>query len=386
MCAGTVSFIGVGDVHVERPDGENVFRHVQKYFDEADLLFANSEQMYGSGHTAARAHATYSHRRGAEIAARVGFDVISFANNHALDWGPAGLLDTLKRAEAAGVRAIGAGGSLTEAREPAVIEKKGVRIGFLAYSCTGPAHYAAEDGKPGYAPVHAVTTYEQVDYQPGTPPRIRSQPIPKQLTTMEQDIRGLRGKVDAVVASFHWGLHFVPAVIPEYCRTVGHAAARAGASLVLGTHAHMLKGIEIFEGIPIFYGTGNFAFEMGLLPENNVGLGEVLEWLTSHYRFRLDPEYPTFPQHPDSRYTLMVEACFTKDGLQECRIIPCLINKQSEPEPVLEGSYGAAAVVKYLRWVTEEERLNAVYERIDNSRFVVRASEVGAESIRVPKS
>lgn len=378
MSAETVSFIGVGDVHFERPDGQNIFRHVQKHFDEVDVLFANSEQMYGSGHTAARAHATYSHPRGAEIVADVGFDVISFANNHAMDWGPEGLLDTLRQTEAAGVRTIGAGATINEARKPVVIEKKDVRIGFLAYSCTGPVNYAAEDDKVGYAPVHAITTYEQVDYQPGTPPKIHSEPIAEQLATMEADIRVLSSEVDAVVVSFHWGVHFVPAVIPEYCRTVGHAAAKAGASLILGTHAHMLKGVEVFGGVPIFYGTGNFAFEMGVLPENKMGLDQVLEWLTTHYRFTPDPEYPTFPQHPDSKYTLMVEADFTKDGLQECRIVPCLVNKQSEPEPVFEGSDDVDTVMNYIQWVTAEEHLNAVYERIDDTRFVIKASGVTA--------
>ena len=378
MSADTVSFLGVGDIHFERPDGESIFRHVQEHFDQADVLFANSEQMYGSGHTRARAHATYAHPRGAEIVSRVGFDVISFANNHAVDWGPAGLLDTLRRTAAAGVRTVGAGATIREARKPVVIAKKGVRIGFLAYACTGPKHYAAEDDKPGYAPVHAVTTYEQVDSQPGTPPRIHSEPVAEQVAAMEADIRDLERDVDAVVVSFHWGLHFVPAVIPDYCRAVGRAAARAGASLILGTHAHMLKGIEVFEGVPIFYGTGNFAFEMGVLPENRVGLDAVLDWLTAHYRFKLDPEYPTFPQHPDSKYTMMVEADFTRDGLRECRIVPCLVNRHSEPVPVLEGSDDADTVMNYLRWVTAEEHLNAVYERIDDARFVIKASGVAA--------
>ena len=118
MSADTVSFIGVGDVHFERPDGESIFRHVQSHFDRADVRFANSEQVYGSGHTRVQAHATYPHPRGAEVVAGVGFDVISFANNHALDWGPDGLLDALRRTEAAGVRTIGAGATITETSTP----------------------------------------------------------------------------------------------------------------------------------------------------------------------------------------------------------------------------------------------------------------------------
>ncbi len=369
----SVTLIGIGDVHFERDDGESMFRHVQPFFDAADVVFANSEQVWGTGHAAARAHATYPHPRGADVLAKVGIDVVSFANNHAMDWGAGGLLATLQLAADAGVRAVGAGATLAQARRPVVVERNGARIGFLAYACTGPASYAAEGDRAGYAPVHATTRYEQVDSQPGTPPRIHTTPVAEHVAAMAQDIRDLRRRVDAVVVSFHWGLHFVPAVIPDYCFAVGRAAAAAGATLVLGTHAHMLKGVEIHDGVPIFYGTGNFAFEMGLLPEHRHGLDEVLAWLTSHYRFALDPAYPTFPQHPDGRYTMMVEARFGQGGLRDLAIVPCLVNTRSEPVPVRRGTPEADEVVAYLRWVTREERLNAAFDWIDDARLAVRA-------------
>lgn len=378
MTDESVLLLGVGDIHFERPDGESIFRHVQPYFDKADILYANSEQMYAAKATAAREHPTYSHPRGGEIVAKVGFDVVSFANNHTLDWGPQGLLDTVEATRKAGVHPLGAGATISEARLPVILERKGVRIGFLGYCCTGPNHYAATESSVGYAPVHATTRYEQVDYQPGTPPKIHSEPLPEHLAQMERDIADLAQKVDAVVISIHWGLHFVPAVVPDYCRTVGHAAVRAGAALILGTHAHMLKGVEVFEGVPIFYSTGNFAMEMGAKPGNMAGLSDTMQWLSRHYRFTVDPNYPLTPGHPDGKYTLMVEADFTKSGLQACRVIPCLVNRDAEPEPALQGSRGAETVMAYMERVTAEEGLNAVFERVDEARLAIRAGAPAA--------
>lgn len=372
--SASVLLVGVGDIHVERPDGESIFSHVRPYLQGADLVFANSEQLYSGAGAPAKPHPCSRRADGADMAAASGFDVISFANNHSMDWGPDCLLDTLVQMRRAGIHPVGAGANIAAARAPEILTRNGIKVAFLAYACTGPLSYAAEEDKVGYAPVHATTTYEQVDYQPGTPPLIRSQPIPEQLAAMEHDIASAKQQCDAVVVSFHWGIHFVPAEIPEYCAIVGRAAVDAGASLILGTHAHMLKGIELYKGVPIFYGTGNFAFELGMSEDNKEHIHEMVDRIRDHYGFELDPEYPYFPMHPDSRFSFMVEADISRAGVTGCRIIPCLINPRCEPVPAAAGSPEAARVLDYLERITREARLNTSFTRVDDMRLAVTCS------------
>ena len=78
---------------------------------------------------------------------------------------------------------------------------------------------------------------------------------------MEEDIRAAKARADVVIMSIHWGIHHVPGMLADYQFTVGHRAIDAGADLILGTHAHLIKGIEIYKGKAIFFSLGNFAEE-----------------------------------------------------------------------------------------------------------------------------
>ncbi len=86
------------------------------------------------------------------------------------------------------------------------------------------------------------TIYEQVDYQPGTPPRIVTMPYKEDLAAMIEDIKNLKTLVDVVIVSIHWGLHIIPRVIPMYCPDIGHAAIDAGADLILGNTSPHIEG------------------------------------------------------------------------------------------------------------------------------------------------
>ncbi len=65
-----------------------------------------------------------------------------------------------------------------------------------------------------------------------------------------------RAQADAVIVSMHWGLHFSFADLADYQRIAGHAAVDAGADLVIGRHTHILKGVEVYRGVPIFHSLG----------------------------------------------------------------------------------------------------------------------------------
>lgn len=81
---------------------------------------------------------------------------------------------------------------------------------------------------------------------------------------MERDIATLKSQVDVVIVSMHWGIHFQKAKIPMYEREVGKLAIDAGADLILGTHAHILKGIEVYKKKVIFHSLCNFGMDASL--------------------------------------------------------------------------------------------------------------------------
>lgn len=162
-----------------------------------------------------------------------GFNVVSLANNHTMDFGPDGLAQTIEALDSAGVAHAGAGSNLAEARRPVLIEAAGKRIAILAYSVTLPENYYAEADKPGTAFAHE--------------------------TQVRADIAAARRQADIVLVSFHWGQEH-KTVLRDYQIQLGHAAIDAGAAAVIGHHPHILQGVERYRDGVILYSLGNFTF------------------------------------------------------------------------------------------------------------------------------
>jgi len=165
----------------------------------------------------------------------IGPDVVTLANNHTLDYGQEALLDTCMVLDEAGIVRIGAGSNLEEAKKAEILEVKGKKIGFLAASRVYPgASWAAAPGRPGM-----MSTYD-----------------PAMLLA---EIRALRPLCDYLVVYVHWGIE--RNTTPEaYQKTMGRQYIDAGADLVVGSHPHVLQGIEYYKGKPILYSLGNFVF------------------------------------------------------------------------------------------------------------------------------
>jgi poly-gamma-glutamate synthesis protein (capsule biosynthesis protein) len=173
-----------------------------------------------------------------------GVDVVSLANNHLVDFGPEGLFDTLSTLDTAGVKHFGAGRTLAEARVPAIVDVKGVKVALLGYFFLGdrniePSQVIATDEQPGVAGHHSDLAVMKA--------------------MLEADIRAAKTKADHVIPFFHWGRE--GKVQPEpYQVELAHAAIEAGAAAVLGSHPHVLQGIEVYKGAVIAYSLGNFVF------------------------------------------------------------------------------------------------------------------------------
>ena len=255
-----IILIALGDIILQGDKPETMFDHVIDVLHSGDIVFANCDQTYSDkGYNPSRGLADASGPRNIPALIHASLDVVSLANNHTLDWGYDNLLDTLERLSKTEIKVVGVGKNLAEVRLPIIKESKGNRVGFLAYGCIGPDGYEAWEDKPGYAPMRAWTIYDKWDYQPGTPPQIVTLAYKDDLAAMEEDVRKLKSQVDVVMVSFHWGLHFQHAVIPMYEFEVAHAAIDAGADIIIGGHAHILKGIEVYKGKVIFHAMNNFA-------------------------------------------------------------------------------------------------------------------------------
>lgn len=352
-----ITFVGVGDVIIDREDPATMFRHVADVFRSADIAYANMEQVLTDKGTPDPRQAVYGSAKIVDAYVANQIDVVSTATNHIGDWGQEGILGTLETLKAAGIPYCGAGENLTEARKPAIIERKGTKVGFLNFCTVHLPEYAATDTRPGLAPIKVWTVYEKVDFQPATPPLIVSITHKEDLALLVEDVKSLKAQVDVVVLCMHWGQHLMPAIIPDYCIEIGHAAVDAGADIVLGSHTHILKGIEMYKGKPIFYSLGNFALELGphMRDHKHVGM--------------LDKLYRVKSWH-DRRKTMMAKVIIEDGKVARVSYIPCYERDDKEPEIVKRSDPRAEDIFNYVNDISESEGL-AVHFEWDGDEVVV---------------
>lgn len=267
MGRSEVVLVAVGDVHPDRPEPETLFDLVAAEIRSGDLAFCALECLLSEKGVLRQDKANPIHRvapsnvRSLESA---GFNVVSFAGNNALDYGPEAFLDTIDLLRNHQMAVVGVGKNLRQARSPVVVNVNGTRIAFVSHCSILPKGYDATDKRPGVAPLKVRTFYEPLENiyyeQPGTPCRTITVPDPDDLEAVIASVREARGLADVVVASFHWGVHWVYD-LATYLPEVAYAAIDAGADLVLGHHPHCLQAIDVYKGKAIFYSLGNFAFE-----------------------------------------------------------------------------------------------------------------------------
>ncbi|MBI2908217.1 MAG: CapA family protein [Chloroflexi bacterium] len=370
MAKGSISLCAVGDLCIKRDDADSILDMARPTLKKADVLFGQLETNI-SDRGAPQVHAGSPMRAATKSISAytgAGFDVLSFASNHTLDWGNEALADTIEITKRNGIQTIGVGENLAEARRPAIVECEGVKVGFLAYSSIIPAGYAASSEKPGCAPIRVSTFYEAIEFQPGTPCRIITIPNRQDMQDLKEDIEALRPNVDVLVVSMHWGVHFVPAVVATYQVDVGRAALDWGADIILGHHAHILKGIEVYKGKVIFYSLGNFAFDQLLARRLSSARARESQEL---YKFELDPEYPTYAFPADSRKS-MIAKCDIVDGrIDRVCYLPVMMNKNGQPEVLPPGDPRAQEVFDYVAWTIQDQKLNATF-RYEGGEAIVQ--------------
>lgn len=363
----SVVLYGVGDVGpIHEPmDAYSVL--ARPALAAADIRFGQCERVY-SERGALQLHSGGAHSRVkphmASVFSDCDFDVVSVASNHAMDWGADALLDTLDLFDQKGIRTIGAGRNLAEARRPAILEKNGVRVAFLAYCSILNEGYAAGPHSAGVAPLRAHTYYQSVDYQAGVPPRVVTVPYEEDLAAMLDDVRAAKQNAEAVVLSLHWGIHFVPRIIADYQVTCAKAAFAAGADLILGHHAHTPKAIGVHDGKTCFYSLSNFIMSS---TAKSVVAAAAFE---KKYGVKLDPDYPHLAYGEDAKRSLIAKAVITKSGVERTAFLPVLIDRQLRPEVLKRGDTRFDDSVRFM------DQVSADFDH----RFVIDNDEVGIAS------
>jgi poly-gamma-glutamate synthesis protein (capsule biosynthesis protein) len=260
------------------------------------------------------------------------------------------MVDTRDLLNSRGIQVTGAGRNLADARKPAIVERHGIKVGYLGYCSGGHAGSEAGPDKPGITTLRVKTCYETRG--PHQPVRVRTEPNAKDLAMLVEDIATLRKQVDIVVLAFHSGVIRLPRVIADYQVTVAHAAIDAGADLVVGHAPHIPKAVEVYKGKVIFYSLGVFAMTKTFAAPS----WNEPAWQHGAVRNHtdLDPDYPLMPYGKATTLGLLAKAQFTKGGIQRVSFLPMKIDGRYRPEVVRNGDKRFAEILAYMEWVSED--------------------------------
>jgi len=318
---------------------------------EADLRFVNCMRAYSArGIRMAHAPQACQPPEMAAIFSDGLFDAVCLANNHSCDAGLEAMLDTRALFHGRGIAAAGAGRDLAEARSPAILERRGVRVGYLCRTSLGRPEDAAGDDRPGIARLRIETTYETRG--PHRPVRVRTTPHPEDLALLAADVAALRRQVDVVVLAFHAGITWLPRMIPDYQVAVAHAAVEAGADLVIGHAPHLPKAIEVYQGRTIFYSLGVFAMTKPFAAP----AWQEPAWAHGAVRNHndLDPGFPLMPYGRGTSLSLLARLQVAPGGRPRVSFLPMAIDALYRPEVLRCRDDRFDEVVRYLDWASQD--------------------------------
>lgn len=242
----TITVAAVGDMIFDRKVKELVMREggsaplaeVASRLSAADVAIGNLESTIAeSGTKNAEKDVTFrGHPAGIDALKLAGFDAVSLANNHMLDYGPDPLTDTIEALDDAGIGHAGAGADKTAAWTPATIEVDGAKVAYLAFTHVLPPGFLAGDSKPGVAS-------GKMD-----------------LALIDEAVREAKRTHDYVIVSFHWGVEYEDFANGDQIAKA-HRVIDAGADMVLAHHPHVIQGVEFYNGKLIAYSLGDFVFD-----------------------------------------------------------------------------------------------------------------------------
>jgi poly-gamma-glutamate capsule biosynthesis protein CapA/YwtB (metallophosphatase superfamily) len=225
------------------------FREAKSVLEAADITAGNLESPITLRGTGAqdKQYVFRGPKEALPAIKKAGFDFMSLANNHTLDYGQVGLSDTMEALDDVGLPHAGAGSDDREAFTPAYIDAKGVTVAFVAVTRVVPeVSWKADRANPGlaetYTPTRAVAA-----------------------------IKEAKKNADLVVVMVHWGEETKERPV-KHQTYLAHTFVDAGADLVIGSHPHVLQGFESYNGKWIAYSLGNFVFSTTSTKSSETGV------------------------------------------------------------------------------------------------------------------
>ena len=271
------------------------FAGVKPLLEAADIAIANLECPFTERGVKLKKNFNFRARRElVKILEEGGVDVVSLANNHTNDWGEDGVKDTLRTLDHARIAHFGAGMNLDRARRPAILQRRGIKVGFLGY------YFQADPDMLEPEEVYAAVDRAGVAGCYKDRACMRDQ--------IGEDVERLLPRVDAVIPFFHWGREGSYEV-RDYQIELAHLCVDLGCKAVLGAHPHRLQGVEVYRSAPICYSLGNFVYG---------GIKEPTDTLTMVARLRVGAagataavtpvQFTRWPEKPFQPFALEGEA------------------------------------------------------------------------------
>ncbi len=237
-----------GDIMLDRGVKSSVMKNFNgdysKLFDNLDLgsLLSKSDVVFANlegtaSDKGADLHNLYSFQMDPSVVpalAGAGFNILSVSNNHVGDYGRESYIDTLARLRENEILYTGGGSNSEEAESPAVMEKYGIKLGFLAFSDKGPEWMKATSSVAG--------------------PLMASNP------RFDEIIKEASAQVDFLIVSFHFGEEYQTTHNSRQAE-LAHRAIDDGAKIIIGAHPHVIQDTEVYKDGYIAYSLGNFIFD-----------------------------------------------------------------------------------------------------------------------------
>ena len=287
-----------------------------------------------------------------EALARAGIGALSLAGNHIADCGPEGIADTVGSLDRLGIVHTGAGANLRAASLPAHIDRKGRAISLLSYNCVGPEAGWATEQRAGCNYLRMLS----MDGRPVTPNSPLMAPTAEALKRLREDIAAVRD-ADVVVVALHKGIVHTPAILAPYERPLAEAAFDAGADVVVGHHAHILRGVERRDGRALFHGLGNGCVVTRALSPSQDHPARAA-WAKKRrelFGFEPDPRYELAPFHPEAVHAALGVVRLEANGQLRMGVIP--VHVEPPGRPVCVSDVRAAEAVNYLQRIGERAGL-----------------------------
>jgi poly-gamma-glutamate capsule biosynthesis protein CapA/YwtB (metallophosphatase superfamily) len=356
-----IDLIFTGDLVLDEPDPDYWLGGIAPALLAADLAIGHLEVPHSRRGTELRGDvpAPGADPEHIPALARAGFDAVSLAGNHITDLGAVGIADTRTYLSESGLAFTGAGANLVESSTPAHMRVGARRIALLSFNCVGPEAAWATSDRAGCA-------YVRIETSDGTP-IVPSAPLEHinevSLAAMKDAITSARRDADIVIVALHKGIVHTPVRLSPYERPLAQAAVDAGCDIVLGHHAHIVRGIELYHGKPIFHGLGNgCVVTRALSPQQSHPARAA--WARKRrelFGFEPDPAYELAPFHPEAVNAMLGRVRVFEDGTMQSGFTPVYVEPPGRP--VLATGTQAVRVVEYLEHITLKAGMPALRVR-----------------------